>query len=253
MNYIKLFLAISFIFTFTGSFAQPVNYVEEAEIMPRFPGCEDDDLREREKADCSNLKLVKYLSQNITYPELAMQKETEGVVIIDFIVDENGKIIHPELVHDIGEGCGTEAMRVIREMPSWTAGKHQGQRVAVKMRLPVRFNIPSKNQGNLSPDNYRIFWGNLRQPEIPLADFVKIANSTPIIVRNLFGKPFLIDQLTLTYERGSKMKVLKNKGVLNAKMHKMIKKAKEGGKFTVETVIQKDTQFITVKRMFKII
>ena len=221
--------------------------------MPRFPGCEDDDLREGEKADCSNLKLVKYLSQNIEYPDLAKRERVEGVVIIDFVVDKTGKIVSPNIVRDIGSGCGTEAIRVIREMPQWTSGKHKGNKVAVKMRLPVRFNIPSESQDQLSPGNYRIFWGNLRMNNAEVADFIKVANSTNIIVRDLFGKQFSIDQLTLTYERGAKSKTLKSDGTINSKMKKLISKVKDSSTFYVETVIQKGTQFITVKRKYNIL
>jgi protein TonB len=39
----------------------------------------------------------------------------------------------------IGGGCDEEALRVVKIMPDWKAGKQNGQAVPVYFNLPVKF------------------------------------------------------------------------------------------------------------------
>ncbi|WP_425639335.1 energy transducer TonB [Algoriphagus yeomjeoni] len=82
-----------------------------------------------------------YLSENLTYPAAAREKKIEGTVVVMFIVREDGAIDSVEILRGIGGGCDEEVMRLVKESPTWTPGKKDGEFVNVKMRLPVRFRL----------------------------------------------------------------------------------------------------------------
>lgn len=105
--------------------------VDEAEIfaiverMPEFPGGAE--------------ALFKYLASKIRYPDLARENKVEGLVVVQFIIDEKGKISGVTILRGIGGGCDEEAIRVIRAMPDWEPGLQRGRPVKVRYNVPVRF------------------------------------------------------------------------------------------------------------------
>lgn len=77
---------------------------------------------------------------NLSYPELARRGGIEGKVIVQFVVDENGEVTEPEVLQDIGGGTGEAAMEALKST-EWKPGKHQGERVPVRFRVPIRFQL----------------------------------------------------------------------------------------------------------------
>lgn len=126
----------------------PAPEVEEifkvVEQMPRFPGCEHLD-SEEEKKQCAQKKLLEYIYANIKYPPIARENGVEGMVVVKFVVDKDGSISEPEVVRDIGAGCGEEALRVVKSMNTenikWIPGKQRGRPVRVQFNLPVKFQL----------------------------------------------------------------------------------------------------------------
>ena len=106
-----------------------VYYVVEE--MPNFPGG---------MGEC-----MKYLSKNIKYPTEAMEKEIQGRVIVQFIVEKDGSITEAKVVRGVDPALDKEALRVINSMPKWTPGKHAGEAVNVKYTVPIMFKIPGKD------------------------------------------------------------------------------------------------------------
>ncbi len=85
--------------------------------------------------------LMAYLAENIKYPRLALENNIQGIVVVRFVVDTEGRISNVEILKDIGGGCGAEAVRVVKAMPNWTPGEHNGVKVSVRFVLPVRFQL----------------------------------------------------------------------------------------------------------------
>lgn len=121
--------------------------LDKAEVMPRFPGCEDlagaDDLA---KYRCSIQMLMDYLGRDLTYPPQAKAKGTFGEAVVQFIVKEDGQVEFVEIVRDPGDGLGEEAARLVRQMAEknirWRPGYKDGKPVAVRFNLPVSFQLP---------------------------------------------------------------------------------------------------------------
>ena len=114
------------------------------EEMPRFPGCEDETDKAARKR-CAEEKLLRFVQGNIKYPPIARENGVEGVTVIKFYVDKDGSVKAPEMLKDIGAGCGKEAMRVVnlmnKEGIKWVPGKQRGKPVKVYFNLPVRFKL----------------------------------------------------------------------------------------------------------------
>jgi periplasmic protein TonB len=100
------------------------------DVHPRFPG--GDEAR------------LYFIRKNIRYPEGAYRHGIQGVVILVFVIEEDGSVSHIELKKGIGEGCDEEAARVVRMMPRWEPGKRGGRPVRVIVQMPIVFKIPGK-------------------------------------------------------------------------------------------------------------
>lgn len=100
-------------------------YFQVVEVMPKFHG--------------GDKALMKYLSENLKYPELIKEKGIQGSVICMFVVNSVGKVIDVEVARGLEESLNKEAIRVIQSMPDWIPGKQRGKNVAVKYSLPIRF------------------------------------------------------------------------------------------------------------------
>ncbi len=106
---------------------------EEAQIftvvesMPGFPGGE--------------AARINYLNKNIKYPQMARESGIQGRVFVTFVVEKNGKVTDVRVLRGIGGGCDEEAVRVIKNMPDWNAGKQRGKPVRVQFNMPILFKL----------------------------------------------------------------------------------------------------------------
>jgi len=86
--------------------------------------------------------IMKYVGQNISYPETAKIIGKEGTVHVSFVVNELGNVENVKVMKGIGYGCDEEVVRVITKMPRWKkVGKNNGQPVKVRFNIPVAFRL----------------------------------------------------------------------------------------------------------------
>jgi TonB family protein len=90
----------------------------------------------------------KFLRENIKYPATAKAAKAEGMVIVKFVVKEDGSLtgieqanpdkpLHPDLV--------IEAIRVVSAMPNWKPGMKEGKVVQMEYMLPIKFKLDKKS------------------------------------------------------------------------------------------------------------
>ncbi len=101
-----------------------------AEEMPIFPG--------------GDVERQKFLNENIRYPQQALETDIQGTVYVQFVVDTKGNITDVKVLRGIGGGCNEEAVRVIKMMPQWHAGKQNGRSVRVLFTMPVIFRLQQR-------------------------------------------------------------------------------------------------------------
>ena len=95
------------------------------EKMPEYPGGE--------------IALRRYLVENLKYPNA--QASYQGKVYIRFIIDEDGNVIKPEVTRGVESLLDKEAIRVVKSLPKWIPGEHNGKRVKVYYTVPINFKL----------------------------------------------------------------------------------------------------------------
>lgn len=84
---------------------------------------------------------IKFLSENIRYPQMARESGIQGTVYVTFVVERDGSVTDVRVLRGIGGGCDEEAVRVIKAMPKWNPGKQRGRPVRVQFNMPIRFTL----------------------------------------------------------------------------------------------------------------
>ena len=84
---------------------------------------------------------MKFLSNNIKYPQISQENGVQGRVIVQFVVNADGTIVDPVVVRGVDPYLDKEALRVIKLMPKWKPGKQRGKAVRVRYTQPVLFRL----------------------------------------------------------------------------------------------------------------
>ncbi len=105
-----------------------------AEEMPVFPGGEQ--------------AMMKFVAENINYPQEAKDKEIAGRVFVSFVVEKDGSVDEVKVMRGIGGGCDEEVVRVVKAMPKWKPGKQDGKPVRVNYMMPFNFKLDTPQKTN---------------------------------------------------------------------------------------------------------
>ena len=103
---------------------EPFIIVEE---MPEYPG--------------GIPELLKFIGENIYYPEDAISNNIQGRVILKFVVNTDGSIDRIQILRGIDSSLDNEAIRVVKTLPRFRPGKQGGVPVPVWFQLPVLFRL----------------------------------------------------------------------------------------------------------------
>lgn len=93
-----------------------------------------------------------YLNDNLVYPQKAIESYVRGVIVVKFIIEKDGQISKPKVIRRVAPDnadfkeekltlLDDEAIRLVKGMPRWIPGKHEGVTVRSYYEVPVRFNI----------------------------------------------------------------------------------------------------------------
>lgn len=85
--------------------------------------------------------LMKFVKKKLRYPASPRRQGIEGTVFVSFVVNGDGSVTHVKVLRGIHVECDEEAARVISLLPSWKGGKQNGNPVAVRMVLPIKFAL----------------------------------------------------------------------------------------------------------------
>jgi len=85
--------------------------------------------------------LMEYLENNVNYPEEARQRGVQGRVTVTFVVEKDGSITNISISRSADPALDKEAIRLIKSMPKWNPGMHDGQNVRVEYNVPVVFRL----------------------------------------------------------------------------------------------------------------
>jgi len=97
------------------------------EVMPTYPG--------------GSAALSKYINDHLEYPSRAMEKGTQGKVIIKFCVTASGGVDMLSVFKGIDPDLDKEALRVIKTITKFIPGKKDGIPVPVWYLVPITFAL----------------------------------------------------------------------------------------------------------------
>lgn len=80
-----------------------------------------------------------FLSKNITLPKTNELSKNNGKVLLEYIVEKNGKINEIKIIQSAGKPYDDEAIRVLKKMDRWIPGKKDGKAVRISYRQPFNF------------------------------------------------------------------------------------------------------------------
>ena len=86
-------------------------------------------------------ELSKLLSSNLKYPLKSQENGVQGEVLVQFVVNKEGNVEEVTVFKGVDPYLDAEALRVIKMMPKWKPGKHEGKEVNVKCTIPVGFRL----------------------------------------------------------------------------------------------------------------
>ena len=101
--------------------------VLKPDMLPKYPG--------------GMAELMKWLQKEVKYPTAAAKDKIEGRVLVQFVVNEHGKVVNPKVIKGVHPLLDAEALRAVSEMKDWEQGVKDGVAVRVRYTLPVRFAI----------------------------------------------------------------------------------------------------------------
>ena len=81
--------------------------------------------------------LLKYLRENLKYPDKTKDRGVQGRLAIGFIVEKDGSLTDVKVLRPVDIDIDAEVLRVVKGMPKWIPGRHNGQRVRVRYLLPI--------------------------------------------------------------------------------------------------------------------
>ena len=96
-----------------------------AEEMPEFPGGMD--------------SLQAFLVREIQYPQVAKNNGITGTVLIEFVVEKDGRVTNAKVKVPLFPECDKEAVQCVMSMPKWKPGRNMGKPVRCYYQVPVTF------------------------------------------------------------------------------------------------------------------
>lgn len=88
--------------------------------------------------------LEKWVYQYLKYPEEAVRDGIQGRVMVDFIIEKDGKVTEVRVLKGVSEALDAEAVKVVSASPKWKPGRVNGNKVRTSLTIPVEFKLEKK-------------------------------------------------------------------------------------------------------------
>ncbi|MBT5353935.1 MAG: energy transducer TonB [Flavobacteriales bacterium] len=120
----------------------PEEEFEEAfisvEKMPMLGDCKNE--------DCTQSEIMRFIARNFKYPEIAKANGVEGRVILEFVVEKDGKIGRVKILKGLDKHVDKAAIEVVEKLndkksPKFSPGRQIGKAVPVKYTVPIKCTL----------------------------------------------------------------------------------------------------------------
>ena len=79
----------------------------------------------------------KFVGNNFNYTKAAIKNSVRGKIMLQFVVDKEGKITEVKVIKGLGYGLDEEAIRVVSSYKNWIPGMQRGRKVRCSYNLPL--------------------------------------------------------------------------------------------------------------------
>lgn len=124
-------------------------------------------------------EMNRFISYSLQYPREAVEKDIQGLVVYNFVVELDGSLSNFEIIHRAHPLLDAEALRIIKSMPAWKPAVYKGENVRARNYVPMYFKL-NKNakSGNYAQKrkvepidpNEEIFTIVDKMPEFPTGE-----------------------------------------------------------------------------------
>ncbi len=136
-------------------------------VPPSFPGGEQGRIR--------------FLQENLVYPEKAKQAGIEGTVFVSFVVRSNGEITDVKILRGLSPETDQEVLRVLELMPRWEPGRlHNDEPASVQFNMPVRFRLEEEREDKAQTEEF-----SFSEELVIILDGEKIEDDEVVNINNL--------------------------------------------------------------------
>lgn len=113
--------------------AEPIVPPEKLDQKPSFPGGMEG--------------LIKFMQNELRYPEEAKIIRAEGKVLVVFDIEKDGALSNIKVSRSCNvPALDEEALRAVSQMPNWSPGMLNNQPVRSRIVLPITFKLPEEEQ-----------------------------------------------------------------------------------------------------------
>lgn len=88
-----------------------------------------------------NAAMSKFVSEQVRYPQEAMQQALEGTVAMKYTIDHKGNVIDTKILTKLGGGLEEEAIRVVKLL-KFDVPAHRGLKVLFHKDIQINFRLP---------------------------------------------------------------------------------------------------------------
>lgn len=88
-----------------------------------------------------NAEMLKDIARNLVYPATALEQQLQGRVVVQFGIDEKGKVVAVKVLKSLSPECDKAAAATVGKLGRFKPARHQGKAVPVWFVLPVNFRM----------------------------------------------------------------------------------------------------------------
>jgi TonB family protein len=85
--------------------------------------------------------LLKFLTSNMQYPESAKRDGIKGIVLVQYVIDKEGRIKHAKVMRGLSKELDQEALRLTNMIAGWKPAKQNGKPIDRVVSMPVKFSF----------------------------------------------------------------------------------------------------------------
>ncbi len=121
------------------------------------------------------------LQRRVVYPESARREGVQGQVVLQFVVDEEGRVVDPEVLRSPAPVLARAALEAVRGS-RFTPGSHRGRPVKVRFAVPITFRLTDP-----APDEPEILEIAAPDAYVVEPDVYEVADVAPKLLGGLAG------------------------------------------------------------------